>query len=165
MERRYFCVKFLCVCGVCYCVWSTKEGCYSPDAALGAVREVDAGFDAVVRGVVEVFAVPKLSLSATMSQVKQTIMATMMSRSPSVLPSVSPWMPAALGSDALIALATSSDMSPSEGPDGVHDEDDEEEEEEEEEDDLEEEEEEEGVLPVLVVFSSSSEGTTTFFFV
>ena len=141
------------------CVWSTKEGCYSSDAALGVVLDADAGFDAVVRGVVELFAVPNLSLSVTMTQVKQTTMATMMSRSPSVLPrmpaapcSFSPWMLAALGIDPLIALPISSNMSPrGEVPDGVHDEDVEEEEEEAEEDDLEEEDEEEGVL-----FSSSS---------
>ena len=44
-------------------MWSTKEGCYSSDAALGAVLDVDAAFDAVVSGVVEVFTVPILSLS------------------------------------------------------------------------------------------------------
>ena len=48
---------------MCYFVWSTKEGCYSSDDALGAVLDMDAGFDAVVSGVVEVFAVPNLSLS------------------------------------------------------------------------------------------------------
>ena len=65
--NRYGAKVLLCevlVCVACdVCVWSTKEGCYSSDAALGAVLDVDAAFDAVVSGVVEVFTVPILSLS------------------------------------------------------------------------------------------------------
>ena len=83
-------------------------------------------------------------------------MTSRLPRMPAAPWSFSPWMLAALGSDALIALPMSSNMSPSEEPDGVHDEDEAEEEEEEEEDGLEEEEEEEAGVPVLVLSFSLS---------